>query len=312
MLSAPLPTAVLCIGHAAYDLTVFVQRFPKENSKSETDELLECGGGPAANAAYLLSSWGIKCAFGGLIGDDAYGHRILSEFASQGTDVSLVEIRPGHLTPFSTILVNRFNGSRTLINRKASAGTLRLRARAMATMSPRVLLFDGHELGASLQALHRFPGALSILDAGSLREGTRRLADKVSYLVASENFALQFFGLHALDSHRARRNTIAGLRARYGNTVVITLGERGLIALNSEGYAELPAFQTKAVDTTGAGDVFHGAFAYGLVTGLSFGQTLALASMAASLSVQRKGGRTSIPTLAEVRLALRKTSPGTE
>jgi sulfofructose kinase len=56
---------VLCIGHAAYDLSVFVSGFPAENSKGQTDQLLESGGGPAANAAYLLSSWRVSCAFAG-------------------------------------------------------------------------------------------------------------------------------------------------------------------------------------------------------------------------------------------------------
>src|SRR5262249_52004128 len=144
---------VLCIGHAAYDLSVFMSGFPVENTKSETHSMLEAGGGPAANAAYLLSSWGMSCAFAGLLGDDHFGHRILTEFAACGTDVSLVEVRRGHATPLSFILVNVLNGSRTLINRKAKKGNLRLNGTVLAMMSPRVLLFDGHELEASLLAL---------------------------------------------------------------------------------------------------------------------------------------------------------------
>ena len=80
---------VLCIGHAAYDLSVFVDAFPDENSKCETEELLESGGGPAANAAYLLSLWQTRCAFAGLVGNDRYGMRIRQEFEAAGTEAFL-------------------------------------------------------------------------------------------------------------------------------------------------------------------------------------------------------------------------------
>src|SRR5665213_1233633 len=96
---------VLCIGHAAYDLSVFVDAFPQENSKCETQELLESGGGPAANAAYLLSLWKARCAFAGLVGDDRYGLRIRQEFEEVGTNISLLEMRAGHGTPVSLILI---------------------------------------------------------------------------------------------------------------------------------------------------------------------------------------------------------------
>jgi len=93
---------VLCIGHAAYDVSMFVEKFPEEDTKTETAESLESGGGPAANAAYLLSKWGVRCAFAGLVGDDPYGRRILEEFKAAGTDTSLLELRPRHATPVST------------------------------------------------------------------------------------------------------------------------------------------------------------------------------------------------------------------
>src|SRR6266404_1692546 len=180
---------VLCIVHSAYDLSVFVSCFPAENSKGQTDQLLESGGGPAANAAYLLSSWRVSCAFAGFLGDDAYGKRIMAEFNAVGTNLSLIEIRPGYKTPVSLILVNVKNGSRTLVNRKVGEPRLNISRTALKTIEPRFLLFDGHEPKASLAALEVFPKATSILDAGSLRDGTRALAGKVDYLVASEKFA---------------------------------------------------------------------------------------------------------------------------
>lgn len=294
----------LCIGHAAYDISVFVPAFPAENSKGETHLILEQGGGPAANAAYLLASWGLKCSFAGLLGDDDYGRRICHEFEAIGADVSLVELRPGHATPLSIVLINEGNGSRTLINRNVPRAPLRLAASPFAGKEPGILLFDGHEPEASLAALDSFPRATSILDAGSWREGTAALAGKVDYLVASEKFALQASGVEAWDEKQDRRAAVKLLRERYGKAVAVTLGEQGLVGEDEEGFFVLPAFPVRPVDTTAAGDIFHGAFAFGLAEGKGFRESLRFASMSAALSVTRRGGRSSCPGLDEVNEGL--------
>lgn len=299
-----MPVDVLCIGHAAYDLGVFVDAFPEENSKSETDELLESGGGPAANAAYLLSLWQTPCAFAGLVGDDRYGSRIAEEFREVGTNLSLLEMRPGHATPVSVILINRQNGSRTIVNRKIPGRSLQLDPASLAGLAPRVLLFDGHELEASLAALHEFPDAVSILDAGSWREGTAKLAGRVDYLVASERFALKAAGLSRLNGEADQRACIRRLREQFSTITVVTLGENGLIADGGEGFCHLPAYPALAVDTTAAGDIFHGAFAFAVANEMPLWEGLRLAAMAASLSVRVAGGRGSIPSLPNVQEAL--------
>ena len=295
---------VLCIGHAAYDVSMFVEKFPDEDTKTEIAESLESGGGPAANAAYLLSLWGVRCAFAGLVGDDPYGWRIREEFRAAGTDTSLLELRPRHTTPVSVILVNKQNGSRTVVNRKIAGCALQLSAGALAGCAPKVLLFDGHELEASVAALREFPGAVSILDAGSWRGGTSALATEVDYLVASERFAREATRFGALSDDSARRSCIAKLRERFPTTVVVTLGEEGLIADDGSGFRHVHAFPAHAVDTTGAGDVFHGAFAFAITRAMPFWESLRFAAMAASLSVGVPGGRGSIPTLAQVEEAL--------
>ena len=295
---------VLCIGHAAFDLSMFLDGYPVENSKCETQESREACGGPAANAAYLLSTWGCRCAFAGLVGDDAYGRRIREDFQTAGTDTSLLELRPGHATPLSAILVNRQNGSRTIVNRKLPAAF----DCDTSAYQPRILYVDGHELRASLAALDAHPEAISILDAGSWREGTATLASKVHYLAASERFALQATGLRDLQSDDSRRECLRRLRERFPTTVIVTLGENGLIFDDGSGYRHLPAFPAQTVDTTAAGDIFHGAFAFGIAHELPLVECLRLGSMAASLSVQQPCGRPSIPALAQVQEALKLAS----
>ena len=295
---------VLCVGHAACDVSLFVDQYPPENTKCETHESLEACGGPAANAAWLLSSWGLRTGFAGLVGDDVHGKRTHDEFKAAGTNLSLLELRPGHATPLSIILINRENGSRTIINRKVKAASFSLNAAALFPLKPRVLLFDGHELEASLTAMQAFPDAITILDAGSWREGTAVLAGKVHYLAASERFALQATGLKSLQHDADRRQCLVILREQFSGKTIVTLGERGLIFDTGDGYNELAAFPAATVDTTAAGDIFHGAFAYAIAGGMPLLEALRFSSMTASLSVCKTGGRSSIPTLAEVKEAL--------
>jgi sulfofructose kinase len=287
----------LCIGHAAWDLCFLVDGYPAENSKAETEVLLESGGGPAANAAWLLARWGIPTALAALVGLDGYGERIRAEFEQAGVDCRLLELRPGHLTPVSAILTNRQNGSRTICNRKR-AGGLALSPGTFAGLHPRLLLFDGHEPETSLAALQAFPSAITVLDAGSLREGTSMLASLVDYLVCSARFAAQITGESDLPAHW--QDCLRRLRELNGKTVVVTLGERGLIFDDGRQQGQLPALRVPTVDTTGAGDIFHGAFAYALLRDLGLENALRLATTAAGLSVQKLGGRASVPELAVV------------
>ena len=206
----------------------------------------------------------------------------------------------------SAILVNQGNGSRTIINRKAAGGRpLKLERELLQSGAPRVMLFDGHELDASLQAIDLFPDALTILDAGSLREGTREFPKRVDYLVSSERFACQMSGLANLESGKNQVNAIAALHKWNRKPVVITRGERGMLYGTAEEIRHFPAFAVQAVDTTGAGDIFHGAFAYGVLTGLPIEEIMRLAAATAAISVTMRGGRTSIPALPQVQEMLR-------
>lgn len=290
---------VLCIGHAAYDVTLPLQGYPVENQKYSVDRKIECGGGPAANAAYLLSKWGIPTAYIGVLGDDIYGKKIIEEFIEVGTDISMVKIDKAYSTPYSTILVNVENGSRTIINCSEGHGGLRVDFSKM-DLSPKVILFDGHELEASLQALKAFPNALTILDAGSVRKGTVALAKEVDYLITSERFALSYCKMNRMEEQKDFEKAIFKLKEINKGKVAVTLGERGLIYEEEGRVKQLPAYRVKAVDTTGAGDIFHGAFAYGLVKGFSFIDNLKFSSLTSAISVQTLGGRRSIPSIEEL------------
>lgn len=296
-----MKASVLCIGQATWDLCFVVDGYPAENSKAETKLLIESGGGPAANAAWLLASWGVPTALAAAMGDDDYGRRALGELQQAGVTCRLVELQPGCQTPVSAIITNRSNGSRTIINRKPA--NLAWSGELFPGLSPGLLLFDGHELAASLAAMRAFPSAITVLDAGSLRDGTRELASRVNYLVCSQRFTAQITGEPAVSAHW--QECVRRVRELNRGVAVVTLGEQGVAFDDGHGQGRLPVLPVKAADTTAAGDVFHGAFAYGLLQEMSLSDTLRLAITAAGLSVQRFGGRPSVPKLEQVRDAMK-------
>ncbi len=284
---------VLCVGHSAYDLTFLVEEYPIENRKYSMKPPTECGGGPAANAAYLIAKWGGSCRYAGVVGDDAYGLKIYKEMEATGVDCTWLLKDPEGGTPYSFILANRSNGSRTLFNTKPGTKPLEIE---WDDWKPDVILLDGHEVEASLQVLNRFKDAISVLDAGSFNERTKRLAQEVDYLVCSEDFCREVTGVDGEDLSSVSDQ----LEALTNHHCVITLGHRGSIYQSNNQRIYQPTIAVHAMDTTGAGDIFHGAFAYALAMDMEMEKTIQIASIAAALSVQKPGARVAIPTLEEV------------
>lgn len=159
------------------------------------------------------------------------------------------------------------------------------------------MLFDGHEPEASLEYLRMFPCAKSIIDAGTCRDSVLAVASEVDYLVCSESFASQYLGHQLSWGCEELAEDLASLQRIHGGEVIVTRGEGGLVYLSRGTSVAMPAFEVDAVDTTGAGDIFHGALAYGLDIDMELRDCLLLASMTAAISVTRCGGQTSIPPL---------------
>lgn len=290
MTTQPARVDVLCVGHASYDLIFSISHHPSEDEKIFADSFTGCGGGPAANAAVMVSRLGLKSAFAGYLGQDLYGDKHYKELAEYGVDTRLIARGPSP-TPLSTILVKPA-GKRALINYKGDNQALPADAIDFSPVKPKVILFDGHEphLSVALAERARRDHIPSVLDAGSLHAGTSALMSQVDYLVCSEKFARQFAG--DVETALARLAEIAP-------TVVITLGERGLLWQRNEEHGAMPAFPVAAVDTTGAGDAFHGAFAAAVALDMEWIDLLRYASAAGALCCTKTGARLGIPSQEE-------------
>jgi sulfofructose kinase len=284
---------VLCVGATSYDFVFRVDRHPESDEKTVADAFVRCGGGPAANASIMVSRMGLKSAFAGYLGNDLFGGLHLQELQAAGVNTELV-VRGEYPTPVSSVIVKP-SGDRSLVNYRSAESVLPGDRIDFSTIHPKVVLFDGHEPELSLALLYdaRAKGIKTILDAGSVNRGAMQLFDKVGYLVCSERFATDFTGTSSPD------RAIERLHA-HNPCVVITLGREGLIWKNSNGEGRLPAFPVEIIDSTGAGDVFHGAFAGSLAMDREWNEMLLYASAAAALSCTKLGARTGIPEGIEV------------
>ncbi|MDO9104224.1 MAG: PfkB family carbohydrate kinase [Methylovulum sp.] len=281
----PTPVDVLSIGHASHDLVFSLAHHPEADEKTTADKLLSCGGGPAANAAVTVARLGYKAAFSGYLGNDIYGDNHLKELQAETVDTRWI-VRGASPTPLSVVLVKP-DGKRALISYKGETLALPAHSIDFSGLCPKVVLFDGHEPQLALSFLQQTRSNLpSVLDAGSLHDGTVALMDKVEYLVCSEKFALQYAG----DAIAALSRLIL-----LAPVVVITLGERGLIWRRGAESGSLPAPPVSAVDSTGAGDAFHGAFAAAVAAGLDWLAILHYASVAGAFCCTQTGARRGLP-----------------
>ena len=290
MTKNPIDVDVLCVGHACYDLVFSVEKHPDSDEKVFANNLIGSGGGPAANAAITVSKLEFKSAFAGYLGQDIYGNLHHQELTDHNVNTHFV-IRDSAPTPLSTILVKP-DGKRALINYKGSTQPLPANAIDFSELKAKAILFDGHEphLSLELVELAKKLGIPTVLDAGSMHEGTSELWDKVDYLVASEKFALQF----ADDV-----NTALSQLAETSPAVVITLGEKGLIWQRGKQTGSLAALPIKAIDTTGAGDAFHGAFAAAVAAKMDWFDILPYSSAAGAFCCTKIGARQGIPSKTE-------------
>ncbi len=290
---------VLCVGHASYDLIFSVDHHPNNDEKISANVFLSCGGGPAANAAVLCSRLGFNAGFSGYLGIDLFGENHYQELINETVNTQLIN-RDNNPTPLSTILVKP-DGSRALINYKGDTKPLTADAVNYSAVSTKAVLFDGHELQLSLSLLDhiRTKNIPSVLDAGSVHEGTLNLMDKVDYLVCSEKFALAFASNEF--------NALVSL-AKIAPNVIITLGERGLIWQRDQERGYLDAFKINAIDTTGAGDAFHGAFTAALTTNMAWLEILQFASAAGAICCTKMGARLGLPSKHELDSFLNSAS----
>lgn len=288
----------ICIGHSTFDTTLPMNEFPTENIKYRIPKHIECGGGPASNGAYLLAKWGIDTIIASVVGDDYYGDRIVDDFTEIGADTTYLEKMKGHFTSSSYIIANMSNGSRTIITAKDEPIS---KISKPVSIRADVILVDGEHPETAIQVLNDNPEAISVLDAGRVNENTKTIGKLVKYFVCSKDYAEEF---SQTKIDYSDPNTLIycyeKLKAYFNTNIIITLESKGTFTFIDGKYEQIPSIKVRAIDSTGAGDIFHGAFTYFISNNYSLRDAIHYASITAGISVTRVGSRFSIPELKEV------------
>lgn len=291
---------ILCIGQSAYDVTLPVNEYPKENRKIKIgNSKVECGGGASNNAAYLMGKWGSEVYLASSIGKDIYGEKIKKELINANVNIDYFEEHEDMETTTSYIISNLVMGTRTIITNKNP--NMKFDKIKDIPIKPDVILVDGNDYELSLKVLKDNPNAISIIDAGSLKEGTPELCKNCKYVLCSNDFAREYTKLEfKYDDIESLKRVHQKLEYDFKSTVVITLESRGCFTKINGEYKIIPSIKVKALDSTGAGDLFHGAFTYFFSNNYSFYESLRLANITGALSVLKIGSKQSCPELSEV------------
>ncbi|TDW16397.1 sugar/nucleoside kinase (ribokinase family) [Breznakia blatticola] len=292
--------AIACIGQTVYDVTFLIEEEISENKKYKTKEKMECIGGPAANSAALCSLWNEDTYLVSRLGTDFYGDKIMKELDSKTSiKLSSMMISKEYSTPISTIITNKVNGNRTIVTYDEKEEVLDIPS---FDSEPKVILVDGHFLSVALPTMKKYSDAITVMDAGSYNQEKHEMCTLVDYLVCSQDFAQQYCNRELNpDNNDDINDAFEKLSKLNPNCIVITFGDKGCYYQENEKIIHLPAFLTNTIDTTGAGDIFHGAFAYCIHNEFALRQALIYSSMAASISTETIGSYVSIPTLETVK-----------
>jgi sugar/nucleoside kinase (ribokinase family) len=292
---------VVGVGLNAIDYLVGLRRFPVPGEKLRMSVFAREGGGQVATALVALSRWGCRCKYVGNVGDDEHGRLSSLLLSREGVDLAHVRTVPGALSQFAVILVEEGTGERTILwDRDPQIRVLPEDLPLDEIRRARALLLDGHDVLPALTAAKaaRIAGIPVVLDAEKVQEGTEELLSLCDHIVATAHFpALLFPGVPAEDGAREI------LRCFGPKTSTVTLGPRGAYGCDSREEIFSPSIRVEAVDTTGAGDIFHAGFLYALLGGLPFREILDFANTAAGLSCRGMGGRAAIPTIEAIRAA---------
>ena len=280
-------------------MTVPVDDYPVENTKYRFSEKYSAGGGPASNAAYLLGKWGIETVIATTIGSDDFGTKIKKEFQDIKVNTEYIETNYEKETSFSFILINKKNGSRTVFNVATEHPALK---KLNYDFTPDIIFTDGHDYGATQNAISKYQNAISVIDAGRITPELLELCKYIKYIVCSKGFAETVTGMKFdFNNPQSLVNIYTKLQNKYPNSnLTITLEEHGCLYTSGNEIKIMPGLKLTPVDTTGAGDIFHGAFTYGLANGFDMDKIVTFANIAAGLSVTKMGSRLSIPSLSEV------------
>jgi sulfofructose kinase len=290
---------VVGVGLNATDTVLIVPHFPAYAGKAPYEREFVSTGGQVASAMVACARLGLRTRYIGVIGDDERGRTQWDSLQGTGVDLKYVELRQGCPNQSAYIIIDRSTGERTILWKHDEC--LRIDPASIDEEridGARLLLIDGHDTDAVARAaqIARARRVPVVVDVDTIYHGFERVLPNVDYLVASAEFPKGWTGL--ADPFDA----LEALQKEYGMKVAaMTLGAHGALARADGRFYYAPAYVVNCVDTTGAGDVFHGAFCYAVLQGMPMLEALEFSNAMAALNCTAYGARGGIAGLDAIR-----------
>lgn len=283
------------MGLATWDLLYLLEGPPSFETSTRTLDSQREGGGPVATGLAAASKLGARAAYLGKVGDDYFGERIIDNFEEYGVVTDHARRPKGSTSEVVIALVEEETGRRTFISDRNSPEMLPEEVPMEEIEKSEFLLIDQYHPKAALAAADRAQeaGKKVVTDLESVREESRSIISSTDFLIVPEKFAKSYTGEKNVESS-ARMLLEGGPKL-----AIVTRGERGYVGAYEDGTFQGDSFPVGVVDTTGAGDVFHGAFVVGLMQGWDYGRIAEFASAVSALNCTQLGGRNGVPTYEE-------------
>jgi sulfofructose kinase len=295
-MTEPSMVDLVGVGLNATDTLIPLADYPARGSKVEFRGTTLMPGGQTATTVVACQFWGMNTRYVGKLGDDDAARLHREAFARAGVEARLIEV-PDAASPQSIIIVDG-GGERTVLCRKDERLILQPGDIDRGWIeNARALHVDGYDTAAATLAAGwaRAAGIPVIADLDELYPGVERLIENVDYLIVSRDFPSR------LMKERDLEKALRGMQLRFGCTLTAaTLGEDGVLAWDGTRLHHSSAYRVPVVDTTGAGDLFHAGFIYGLTQGWLLERQLDFACAAAALNCTASGARGGIGSVSAI------------
>ena len=288
---------IVGIGANVCDTLITLPKYPDEDTKLRASSVMQSGGGPCATGLVAASKLGADCAYIGTLTDDSAGKFLKADLEKYNVSTEYVNTVFGHTSFTSFIWLAQDSASRTCVFHKGDIPEWNLSEQQKnAVKNAKILMIDGNDMKAACEAvlLAKESGTKVLYDAGGLYDGVENLLPYADILIPSEEFALKHTGADSVEK------AAEILFEKYSpEVVVITMGKEGGVIYDGKTLKKYPAFTVEAVDTNGSGDVFHGAFAFSVISGYDYYKACVFSSAVSALKCTQTGSRAAVPSFDE-------------
>jgi sulfofructose kinase len=294
---------IICLGNASADFLAVLSHYPKLDERIQAKSLTRQGGGEAATAAVAISRLGAKVSFVGKVGDDQTGAFVKESLEKEGVDASRLIVEKGKSSLFAFIAIDEKTGKRTIFWHRGNALMKEKEIDRSFITSCSLLHLDHRHVEAATAAAGwaKKAGIPVTLDLDLINPQLEKLIKRTDVVLGSETLSKH---ISSQPSRAAEEILKLGPKV-----AVLTFGDQGCLVKNRQEEFFQPALKVRVADTTGAGDAFRGAFAYGIFRKWPLRKTTQVASLVSAIKCTKVGGRDGIPTRKEVESFIRRNHP---